>query len=290
VPARRSPSVRGRRLGLELRRLREVAGLTIEQVAATLECSDSKISRIETGQVSATPRDVRDILDIYQIRGQQRDWLIQLARESRQKGWWHKEYHDLPISNLVGLEDAATLIRAYRELVVPGWLQTEAYARAVIRAILIDRPHEVERRVKLRMTQQEKLLGNATKDGSPALWAILDEAVLRRSIGGSSVMRKQLEHLGEAATLPHVNLQVLPFEKGAHAGLDGGFTIVGFEQVGDPDVVYLEHTTSDLYLEDSKSINRYDLLFKDLQATALDLKSSIEFLGKVAEDPIEKER
>jgi transcriptional regulator with XRE-family HTH domain len=280
VPARRSPTVRRRRLGIELRRLREAKGLTIEQVAATLECSDSKISRIETGQVSATPRDVRDMLDIYGISGQPRDGLIQLAREARQQGWWHQQFGDLPIAALVGLEDAATSIRAYRDLAVPGWLQTEDYARAILEAILLDRPDEIEHRVRFRMAQQERFFA---KGKPPEFWPILDEAVVRRPVGGPDVMRKQLKRLIGAADLPNVKIQVLCFEAGAHAGMDGGFTIVGFPHEGDPDVVYLEHTTSDLYVEEAESVQRYNLLFSYLQSKALSPKASVGFLGEIAE-------
>lgn len=276
-----SPTVRRRRLGIELRRLREAVGLTIDQVAKELECSESKVSRIETAHVRATARDVRDLLEIYGIDGEQRDELIQLARQAREKGWWHEAYSDLPVRALVGLEDAATSIRTYLDQLVPGLLQTEDYARAVIHAIRPDLTREeTERRVELRMARQRLL----DRTDSPTLWAVLDEAVVRRPVGGAKVMRSQLERLIEASTLPRVTLQLLPFSAGEHIGMDGSFTIVGFRDPADPDVVYLEHTLSDLYLEDSEAVRQYALLFDHLRADALSPDDSVTFFAKVAEE------
>jgi transcriptional regulator with XRE-family HTH domain len=280
VPAA-SPTVRRRRLALELRRLREAAGMTIEHVAKSLECSDSKISRIETARVRATPRDVRDLLALYGVTGTRQAGLIQLAREARQTGWWHQAYGDLPVRALVGLEDAAASISYYVQQLVPGLLQTEDYARAVLRAIRLDLgPAEVERRVGLRMARQSLL----TRDEPPELWAVIDEAVLRRVVGGQEVMRQQLKRLAEAAARPNVTLQVLPFTAGEHAGMDGPFTILGFPDPADPDVVYLEHTTSDLYLEDPEATTRYARLFDHLRAESLGPDDSAEFFAMVAEE------
>lgn len=276
-----SPTVRRRRLALELRRLREAAGMTIEHVAKSLECSDSKISRIETARVRATPRDVRDLLALYGVTGTRQAGLIQLAREARQTGWWHQAYGDLPVRALVGLEDAAASISYYVQQLIPGLLQTEDYARAVLRAIRLDLgPAEVERRVGLRMARQSLL----TRDEPPELWAVIDEAVLRRVVGGQDVMRQQLKRLAEAAARPNVTLQVLPFTAGEHAGMDGPFTILGFPDPADPDVVYLEHTTSDLYLEDPEATTRYARLFDHLRAESLGPDDSAEFFAMVAEE------
>jgi transcriptional regulator with XRE-family HTH domain len=276
-----SPTVRHRRLGRELRRLREGAGLTIDEVATILECSDSKISRIETAHVRATPRDVRDLLNIYGITGEQQVQLVQLAREARQKGWWHQAYGDLPVRELVGLEDEATSIRTYLEQLVPGLLQTEEYARAVLRAIHPDLElEEVEHSVELRMARQQLL----SRSDPPNLWAVLDEAVVRRQVGGVKVMKNQLERLVEDSALPNVTLQLLPFTLGEHTGMDGSFTIVGFPDPADRDVVYLESTANDLYLEDPKVIDRYGLLFNHLQAKALSPGESVTFFAKLAEE------
>jgi transcriptional regulator with XRE-family HTH domain len=280
VPAA-SPTVRRRRLALELRRLREASGMTIEQVAKSLECSDSKISRIETARVRATPRDVRDLLALYGVTGTRQEGLIQLAREARHSGWWHQAYGDLPVRALVGLEDAAASISYYVQQLIPGLLQTEDYARAVLRAIRLDLgPDEVERRVGLRMARQSLL----TRDEPPELWAVIDEAVLRRVVGGQEVMRQQLKRLAEAAARPNVTLQVLPFAAGEHAGMDGPFTILGFPDPADPDVVYLEHTTSDLYLEDPEATARYVRLFDHLRAESLGPDDSAAFFARVAEE------
>jgi transcriptional regulator with XRE-family HTH domain len=274
-----SPTVSRRRLGGELRKLREAAGLTIEYVAETLECSSSKISRIENAQVKAAPRDVRDLLEIYGIVGQQRDELLRMARDARQTVWWQR-YRDLPSVPLTGLETAASSIRTYLPLLVPGLLQTEDYARAVLRAILFDLPtEEIELRLELRMARQSLLTG----DDPPALWVVLDEAVLRRQIGGREVMHAQVERLVDAAALANVTLQVLPYSAGQHAGLDGEFTVISFADRNDTDVVYIEHTTSDLYLEDDDSIQRYSLMFDHLRAAALSPPNSLKFLVQVAE-------
>jgi transcriptional regulator with XRE-family HTH domain len=275
-----SPTVRRRRLGNELRRLRENAGLTIEQVAKRLECSGSKVSRIETAQVSATTRDVRDMVELYGVTGRERDGLIQIAREARRKGWWYP-YSDLPVATYVGLEAEATSTRMYTGFLVPGLLQTPDYAREALHAIRPDLgPEEIERRVEVRMARQPLL----TQDDPLTLWAVLDEGALRRVIGGQEVMRQQLLRLVEATALPNVTLQVLPFSAGAHAGLDGPFTIIGFREPADHDVVFMENTMSDLYLEESDEIRRYSMLFEHICAAADKPDDSAAFFAMVAEE------
>jgi transcriptional regulator with XRE-family HTH domain len=276
---RQSPTVWRRRLGNELRKLRDAAGLTIDDVATRLECSSSKISRIETSQVGATPRDVRDMLELYDVSDTQRDELIQLAREARQKSWL-AAYSDLPFAPLIGLEAAAASLRTYSALIIPGHLQTKAYAEAVIRAVRPDLPDkELERRVELRLRRQQFL----TQDDPSLFWAVLDEAVLCRPVGGTDVMRQQLQRLIELAPRENVTMQVLPFSAGAHAAMDGEFTIVSFRNPADPDTVYIESATDDLYIEDSDAVRRHNALFDDLRAAALGTPESLEFL-------VEKER
>ncbi len=278
VSGRRSPTVRRRRLGIELRRLRDDAGLTIEQVAGALECSDSKISRIETGQVGATPRDVRDMLQLYGVAGQRRDALLQSAREARQRDWW-QAYSDTLIVPLVGMEAAASSIRVYETLLVPGLFQTRQYAGTVIRTVRPDlRPEEVERWVEFRMARQSLL----ARDRPPALSAVLDEALLRRPVGGPAAMDEQLHHLARVAALPTVTLQVLPFAAGHHAGMSGAFTIFSFPEPDDPDVVYLEHTKSDLYLESEEEVRRYASAFDQLRAMALPPDDSVALVVALA--------
>jgi transcriptional regulator with XRE-family HTH domain len=279
MTARQSPTVRRRRLGAELRRLREEAGLTIERVAATLECSESKVSRIETGQVGAMPRDVRDMLDLYKVGPEQREALIQIARDARQKGWWHA-YTDVPVvPGYVGLEVSAAAIDTFGALLVPGLLQTAEYARTVLEALLPDlRAEQIERRVELRMARQSILNG----EHPPTLRAILDEALLRRPVGGRAAIRRQLHHLAEAAARPNVRLQVLPFGVGAHPGMDGAFTVFRFPSPTDPEVVHLEHTTGDLYLETAEETARYAAAFEKLSAAALEPDESAALIASSA--------
>jgi transcriptional regulator with XRE-family HTH domain len=274
-----SPNIWRRRLGNELRKLRDGAGLTIHDVAKRLECSDSKISRIETAQVGATPRDVRDMLELYEVSGAQRDELVQLAREARQQKDPLQAFSDLPFAPLVGLERAAASLRMYSVLNIPGHLQTRDYAHAVIRAIRPDlSDEERRRRVELRLKRQEYL----TRKNPGKFWVVLDEAVLSRQTGGIEVMHRQLQRLIELATLENVTMQVLPFTSGAHAAMDGEFTIVGFEDPADPDTVFIENTTDDLYLEDPDKVQRYELVFDDLRTAALGTPESFEFLVEKA--------
>ncbi len=254
--------------------------MTIEEVAERLECSSSKISRIETGRVNATARDVRDIIDIYDIGEDQRDELVQLAREARKKGWLHA-YSDLPFVTMADMETAASSIRMYSASLVPGLLQTMDYARAVIRAIRLDLPpEEIDRRVEVRKGRQAVL----SRDDPPMLWVVLDEAALRRVVGGPEAMRAQLHRLTECTALPNVTLQVLPFTAGAHSGMDGEFTVLSFVEAADPDVVFIENTMSDLYLEKTDEIRRYNLLFDHLRAKALDPAHSADFFAQVAKE------
>lgn len=280
TPRTGSPVVRRQRLGLELRRLREAAGLTIEQVAERLECSDSKVSRIETGQVGATPRDVRDMLELYDVDAEQRKALVQHAREGRKRRWWDA-FGDVPIvPAYVGLEVAAASIYTYEPLLVPGLLQTREYATAILQTLSLGAPLEqVERRVELRMARQSLL----TK-GTPALWAVIDEAALRRPVGGQAVMRAQLQRLLDAAALPGVTLQVLPFGVGQHAGMDGAFTVLRFPESADPDLVYLEHTDNDLYLERAEDVSRFILVFEQLRSVALNPEESATFVAALCKD------
>jgi len=284
VNERRSPTIRRRRLGAELRRRREAARVTIEAVAERLECSASKISRIETGHTTATPRDVRDMLEIYGVVGAEADELVQISREARQKGWWHP-YSTVLTGAYVGLEAAAASVRAYEQQVVPGLLQNEEYAKAMIRAARPDiTADEVERRVRVRLGRQSLL----TQDDPIDVWVVLDEAVVSRPVGGDAVMRAQLQRLVVAAELPNVTVQVLPFEAGAHAGMDGTFAILGFPEPSDPDVVYAENATGGLFLEKSDELRKYIFIFDHIRAAALRPEESVALLAKLAEEPMWK--
>jgi hypothetical protein len=282
VTERRSPTIRRRRLGAELRRQREAAGVTIDMVAEQLECSASKVSRIETGHTSATPRDVRDMLRIYGVVDSASDELVQIAREARQKGWWHP-YSTVLTGAYVGLEAAASSVRAYEQQVVPGLLQTEDYAKAMIRAARPDiTAEEVEQRVRVRLGRQSLL----SQDDSIDVWMVLDEAVVSRPVGGDAVMRAQLERLVSAAELPNVTLQILPFEVGAHAGMDGTFAILDFPEPGDPDVVYAENATGGLFLEKSEEIQKYIFIFDHIRAAAIRPEESVALIEKLVREPL----
>jgi transcriptional regulator with XRE-family HTH domain len=274
-----SPTVRRRRLASELRRLREASQLTIDEVGEKLECSASKISRIETGHVGVTPRDVRDMLELYAIDEDQREALVQLSREARKKGWWHA-YNEVFTGSFVGLESDASSLHTFQALLVPGLLQTEDYMRAVIRAIRPDHGEdEVSKRVAGRVTRQKML----TDTNPPEYWAIIDEAVLNRTVGGPGIMRAQLLRLIEVSDLPHVTLQVVPFGAGAHAGMENPFLILGFPEPADPDVVYVENTTSGSYLEEPSDVYRYTLMFDHLRASALNPADTLLMVKQVAD-------
>jgi transcriptional regulator with XRE-family HTH domain len=283
MASEQSPTVRRRRLAIELRRLREAAKLTCEEVAEHLECSASKISRVETGRVSVSPRDVRDMLELYGVPPQQRESLVQLARDSRQKGWWHA-YSDTiqpQFATYLGLESAASEIRIYEVSLIPGLLQTEDYARAVITAGQMNSPLEdIERRVALLMARQPAL----TRNDPPRLWAVLDEAALRRRVGGAGLMRLQLEYLLELASLKNVAVQVIPFGGGAHPAMGRPFIILVFPERVDPDVVYLEDLTSALYVEDVDEVDRYNVFFNHLRATALSFDDSAALISSVLKE------
>jgi transcriptional regulator with XRE-family HTH domain len=275
-----SPTVRRRRLAARLRELRENANLTIDEVGDKLECSASKISRIETGHVGVTPRDVRDMLEVYGVEGDERESLVQLAREARKKGWWHA-FNEAFTGAFVGLEADASFLHTHQALLVPGLLQTEAYTRAIIRAIRPDIGEaDVELRVRARMSRQKLLIDDPNP---PEYWAVLDEAVVQRVVGGPEVMREQLKRLLHVASLPNVTLQVVPFSAGAHAGMEAPFLILGFPEQADPDVVYVEYSTSGVYLEQPADVHRYSMIFDHLRAAAFKPDDTVELIDRAAD-------
>ncbi len=274
-----SPTVRRRRLALELRRLRESAKLTCEEVAERLECSASKISRVETGRVSVSPRDVRDMLEIYGAPPEQRDSLVQLARDSRQKGWWHA-YGDSvqpQFATYLGLESAASDIRIYEVCLIPGLLQTEDYARALIRLGSAASEDEIRRRTELRVSRQEVLRG----PNPPQLWAVVDEGALRRPVGGREVVLGQLRHLVQMADHPAVTLQILPFHAGSHAAMGGPFTILRFAEPDLQDVVYIEQLTSALYLDKPSEVDSYLEVMEQLCLQAEPVANTTKVLKQI---------
>lgn len=277
------PTVRRRQLGRELRKLREAAGLKAEQLAHELHCSASRISRIETARIRIAPGTVHEILDVLDIQGAERAQLVRLARVAQEAGWW-QEYGDTityEYSTLIALESEAAELRTFEPTVVPGLLQTEDYARAVTRKTVIDqRPEWTETRVEVRMARQQVL----TRADPVRLWAVLDEGVLRRVVGGPAVMRAQLRALFDAGERANVRILVLPFARGAHACTTGPFVIIGFPEDADPDVVYVETKAGDLYVEKKIGIQRYNLVFDDLRADALGADESAALIGRIAEE------
>ncbi|MGV4985519.1 helix-turn-helix domain-containing protein [Streptomyces sp. NRAIS4] len=277
-----NPTVRRRRLGQELRRLRELKGMTAEEVAERLLVSQSKISRLENGRRSISQRDVRDLCGVYEVEDQRIvDSLMEMARDSRQQGWWHT-FGDIPYSVYIGLETDAESLRVYEPQLVTGLLQTRAYAEALVQGALPETSTaEIEKRVQVRMRRQERI----TAENNPLrLWVVLDEAALKRVVGSKLVMREQLEHLIEMSQLPHVTVQVLPFEVGAHPGLNGQYAILEFTDAADSSVVYLEGVTSDLYLEKAQDVQRYAVMYEHLRAQSLNVEQSRHFIAKVAKD------
>lgn len=277
---RYSPTVRARRLRRELRRLRETAGLSSEDVAERLEWHRSKVSRIENGHSKVSPGDVRELLDVYDVTGEENAAIVTLARQARQKTWW-SAYDDVLTDDYVGLEAEAASLHTYEGQIVPGLLQTESYARAVIHASReAANADDVERRVEARLARQTLLM----RDDPIYLWAVVDEGALRRPAGGRDVMRAQIEHLVKTAELPNVELQVLPYTAGAHAGMVDSFTVLSFADEDENDIVYLEHDTGALFLEKPPELNRYRLVFTHLQAKALDPDASVPYLTRVTQE------
>jgi transcriptional regulator with XRE-family HTH domain len=277
-------SIRRRRLGIELRELRTRAGLTLEQVAQRFDWSVSKASRMELGRVPVTRRDVVDLLDLYGVTDEeQRDGLVAIARSGRERDWWHR-YDDVlprPFSIYLSFETDAASISTYQSLLVPGLLQTAEYARALVRAA---RPHDadedVERRVEARLQRQEIL----RRENPPQLWAILDEAAVRREVGGADVMRTQLKRLLDMGKRPEITLQVLPFRAGAYISMDSGFILLGFDDPRDPDVASVDLLTRSLYFEDHGEVGRYRVAFEHLRATAASPADSTKMIAAVMKE------
>lgn len=280
MPSNVNPTVRRRRLGQELRRLRELKGMTAEEVAERLLVSQSKISRLENGRRSISQRDVRDLCGVYEVEDHRVvDSLMQMAKDSRQQGWWHA-FGDIPYSVYIGLETDAESLRVYEPQMIPGLLQTRAYAEALISGALPEvPPSDIEKRVNVRSRRQDRV---NSPDNPLRLWAVIDESALRRVVGDKQVMIDQLEHLVEQSHLPHVTVQVLPFEMGAHPGINGQYAILEFPDAADSSVVYIEGVTSDLYLEKAHDVQRYSVMYEHLRAQALNVEQTREFISRIA--------
>jgi hypothetical protein len=289
----RGPVVPRRRLGAELRALREQAGLTIEDVAKELECSVSKVSRLETGQGIPKSRDVRDLLNRYRVTDQAfRERLMRWVRDGQRQGWWH-DYSDVlapdpddplvpdNLSRYVALEHDASEIRVFDTTLVPGLLQTENYARAVLNILSTADPEATDRLVELRMRRQDRLY--AAQDPL-VIHMILDEGVLHRSVGGDEVVREQLKRLCADAQRPNITFQVLPFSIGAHRAVDGPFLVLAFPDSDDNDLVYVESHLGQLYLEKEHDVEVYEQIFDSLVDLALSAEQSVTLVGKLLSD------
>ncbi|GHK04099.1 helix-turn-helix domain-containing protein [Streptomyces sp. NPDC003753] len=281
------PAVRRRKLGAELRALRARAGLTSGEAAGLVGWHQSKVSRIETGSSGVKPADVRLLLDAYDVQDPElRDLLLVLAGSEDGGGrqnWWHAYRGVLPPTyrDFISLESQASGMRTLETSVVPGLLQTPEYARAVTRAAVGTlEDAKLDALVEVRLARQDVLRADPPLE----LSAVLDEAVLRREIGGPGVMARQLRRLLEAARLPQVRLQVLPFTAGAHIGITGPFVIFSFPSRSDLDVVVLDHLTSSLYLERKEDLQAYSEAFTSLQIHALSPEESLDYIAALAGD------
>jgi Domain of unknown function (DUF5753)/Helix-turn-helix domain len=269
-------------LGSQLRHLREAAGVTSDRAGYEIRASRSKISRMETGRVGFKARDVEDLLTFYGVTDEQaRSSFLDLAGQSKRTDWWTSYSDVLPgwFENYLGFESVCSAIRAFEVQFVHGLFQTEDYARAVTRlGIDAASPAQTERRVGLRVKRQ----GLLTRTSPPRIWSVMDEAVLRRPVGGAAVMRAQLRHLIEAARAPGVTLQVVPFARGGHAGASGSFTILRFDEPHLPDAVYIEQLTGAIYLEQRSDVEHYLAVMDQLSTQALPPAASARFIEQVA--------
>lgn len=279
VVAEGSPTVRRRELGSLLRGLREEKGMSVKQVTEHLLCSPSKVSRIETGQRGATARDVRDLCDLYGVTDEgERERLMNLAKEGKQQGWWQQ--YELPYATYIGLEADAVSIKDFDSAVVPGLLQTAAYARAIHKAVVPElSPEIIDQRIEERVRRQNDPGVNQLE----RFHVVLDEAVLHRVIGGRQVMYEQLEVLAAKAKNMGLTVQVIPYNVGAHPALDSTFNILDFRPPV-PSVVYVEGLVGQVYLERPEEIARYRKIFERLCDIALAPKESLELIAKISHD------
>jgi transcriptional regulator with XRE-family HTH domain len=278
VAGETSPTVRRRELGFLLRKLRNERGLSVEAVTTRLLFSATKVSRLETGRAGASARDIRDLCDLYQVTDPaERDRLMTLAREGKQRAWWQQ--YALPYATYVGLEAEATSISDYNSDVITGVLQIEDYARSMFE--VAEPPLDdatIDQRVEARLQRQALL----TQVDGPLFHCILDEGALHRPVGGSAVMRAQLERIVEVASLPKITFQLIPLEIGAHPAMDSTFVIIEFEEPMVSDVVYVEGLVGNIYLENPGELERYRQIFARLRSIALSPADSSALIRKIA--------
>ena len=277
---RQTPTVRLRRLAAELRSLRASSGLTRDEVVERTGINVATMYRIEHARVRPQTRTLRTLLDLYGVEKEQQAELVGWLRDARERGWLHAYQSELPeqYMNFIGFEGEAESAWNYESLFVPGLLQTEDYARAVITAgSPFASRDEVERRVEVRMERQEVL----RNENPLELWGIVDEAALRRQVGGPAVMRAQFRHLLDASELPNITFQVIPFDVGAHAGMPGSFVFLQFADDAIPDVIYVDSMAGELFLEEESDIRRYRLVFEHLRAVAASPDASRSLIASI---------
>jgi transcriptional regulator with XRE-family HTH domain len=271
-------------LGSQLRKLRESKGVSREEAGHLIRGSESKISRMELGRVGFKERDVADLLTLYDVTDEQaRKSVLDLVAAANEPGWWHRFNDVLPhwFQAYVGLEEAAVRIRTYEVQFVPGLLQTKEYARAVVTAgsagLSAD---EISQRVDLRLERQRLF----DRPDPPVFWGVIDEAALRRPIGGAEVMRAQIEHLIDLMRQPSITIQVMPFSFGGHSAEGGAFTILRFADNELPDIVYVEQLASALYLDKREDVDRYSEVMERLCAVSTTPDETVELLRAIADE------
>ncbi len=283
MPSKLTANARLKRLGSALRTLRTASELTAEQVATSLGWSASKVSRIETAKQLVSPADVRQLVAVYEVGEDEIEKYVAIARQARQRDWWHKYDDVLPewFEGYLGLEAEASKISTYESDLVPGLLQTEQYAAAVLGAYpLRTTPEEMERAVDLRRARQARL----SDDNPLILEAVISETVLRRAIGGATVMREQLEHLAAMVDRPNITVRLLPFAAAEHPGINGAFSVLEFPDPEDGRIVCVEALTSTLYIEKTRDVGVYRLAFDQIQAAALGPDETADVLTATAKE------
>ncbi|MFB4306460.1 helix-turn-helix domain-containing protein [Actinomadura sp. GTD37] len=283
MASRTSPTVRRRRLASEMRRLRRESRKTREEAARFADIAPATVSRIEAAVHAPKVADIMALCKFYGLDEERTDVLVTLARQSRQRGWWHQYSGSIPewFEVYVGLEEEASEILTYESEAVPGLLQTERYMRAMLLAdIRTPREEEIDRQVALRLKRQERM----TSVDAPKMWAVLNEAVIRRQVGGPETMREQLDHLISVSLLNHINVVVLPHSAGAHPSMDGPCNVLRFPEPADPDVVYIQYRRGSIYLEDAADVDAYVDLFDHLRSCGLSPDASRALMEQVAEE------
>lgn len=280
---RTSPTVRRRRLAAEMRRLRKESGATRDDAATFAGIAGVTVTRIEAGQHAPKPADIAMLCKFYGVDEVRTELLVNLARQSRQRGWWHKFGAGYPgwFEVYIGLEEEASQIQSYQPELIGGLLQTEGYMQALIEAELeVPNETEVQRRIDVRKKRQERLVAQ----DSPRMCVVIHEGALRLQVGGKETMREQLAHLDRMSRLNSVTLQVWPFTAGAHPAMQGGFYILSFPEPEDADVAYVEYRTGGLYLEQAAEVATFQALFNQVRASALGQEESRELMSRISRE------